>query len=197
MARGNMGSSPISVTSEHNPAAQDQSWGASHRLHSNRDYGRAFHRQQKAAGRMTVVLLSPRRNRADGRPSEARLGVMVAAKTVKTAVRRHQLKRWVRELVRTRLQSTLLGWDTVVLFRQDPPDAPDAHRRLDDEIVSLVTKALAAKPQPGSRGGGGRSGGSRGGGNRSSGNRSGGNGGSEKSGGEKSSSTNNRPQSTR
>jgi hypothetical protein len=73
------------------------------------------------------------------------------AKAVKTAVRRHQLKRWVRELFRIRLKAVLAGYDCVVLFRCDPPE--DAHVRLDDEIVGLVTRALAATATPGLRGG--------------------------------------------
>ena len=131
---------------EHNPA--DHAFGPNHRLHSNRDYGRVFHRQQKAAGRYTVVLLSPRGRKGS---QLARLGIMIGAKAVKTAVRRHQLKRWVRELFRTRLKETLTAHDCVVLFRSDPP--ADHHARLDEEIHGLVTKALAAQAQPGSRGG--------------------------------------------
>jgi len=139
------------VRSEHNPVS-DCAFGPEHRLHSNRDYGRVFHRQQKAAGKHTVVLLTsrPRRSGA-GTPQVGRLGVMIGAKAVKTAVRRHQLKRWMRELFRTRLKTILVGHDCVVLFRNNPPD--DCHARLDDEVVGLVTKALVATAQPGQRGG--------------------------------------------
>jgi ribonuclease P protein component len=135
------------VETEHNPAP-DATFPPTHRLHSNRDYGRIFHRQQKAAGRFTVVLVMPRHRK---QPQAARLGIMVGAKAVKTAVRRHQLKRWVRELFRIRLKAVLAGYDCVVLFRCDPPE--DAHVRLDDEIVGLVTRALAATATPGLRGG--------------------------------------------
>ena len=144
---------------EHNPAGG--AFGPAHRLHSNRDYGRVFHRQQKAAGRHTglvvswgislwvlVVLLMPRARKA---AQQARLGIMVGAKAVKTAVRRHQLKRWVRELFRTRLKSSLAGHDCVVLFRSNPPE--EAHTQLDEEISGLVAKALTAQAQPGQRGG--------------------------------------------
>ena len=131
---------------EHNPAGG--AFGPAHRLHSNRDYGRVFHRQQKAAGRHTVVLLMPRARKA---AQHARLGIMVGAKAVKTAVRRHQLKRWVRELFRTRLKSSLAGHDCVVLFRSNPPE--EAHTQLDEEISGLVAKALTAQAQPGQRGG--------------------------------------------
>lgn len=136
---------------EHNPAA-DSSFGPEHRLHSNRDYGRVFHRQQKAAGRHTVVLLMPRPRRSgSGSAQPGRLGVMIGAKAVKTAVRRHQLKRWLRELFRTRLKTALAGHDCVVLLRNNPPE--DCHTQLDDEVTALVTKALAATAQPGQRGG--------------------------------------------
>jgi ribonuclease P protein component len=120
-------------------------------LHSNRDFGRIMHRQQKAAGRHVVVLVLPRPRRLDPR---ARLGAMISTKVAPSAVRRHQLKRWVRELFRLRLKATLHGHDVVVLFRRDPP--ADAHRQLDDEISALVAKALAATADPGRRGGGGR-----------------------------------------
>ena len=138
------------METEHN-LTPDATFPPAHRLHSNRDYGRIFHRQQKAAGRFTVVLVMPRHRK---QPQAARLGIMVGAKVVKTAVRRHQLKRWVRELFRTRLKTVLAGHDCIVLYRCDPPE--DAHGRLDDEIVGLVAKALAATATPGQRGGGRR-----------------------------------------
>jgi ribonuclease P protein component len=136
------------VETEHN-LTPDATFAPAHRLHSNRDYGRIFHRQQKAAGRFTVVLVMPRHRK---QPQAARIGIMVGAKAVKTAVRRHQLKRWVRELFRTRLKTVLAGHDCIVLFRSDPPE--DAHRRLDEEIAALVAKALIATATPGQRGGG-------------------------------------------
>lgn len=114
-----------------------------HRLHTNGDYSRTFNRQQKAAGRHVVVLVNPRSRRSGGR---ARLGVMIPNKAVKTAVRRHQLKRWVRELFRRQLKGTLDGFDTVVLFRNDPP--ADSHGALDAEILTLVPKAIAGRPGP-------------------------------------------------
>lgn len=123
----------------------DQGHPPSHRLHDGRDFSRVFNRQQKCAGRHVVVLLRPRENRT----SAGRLGIMVAAKTVKTAVRRHQLKRWVRELFRTQLQQTLIGLDLVVLFRADPPE--HGHRELSGEISELAVRALTAKAQPGGR----------------------------------------------
>lgn len=112
------------------------------RFHHGRDFGRAFKRQQKAAGRHVVLLLAPR-GRHD---APARLGIMVSTKTAPLAVRRHQLKRWVRELFRLRLGALLSGHDAVVLFRADPP--VDGHRRLDEELLGLVPKALSAKPDP-------------------------------------------------
>ncbi len=140
------------MAAEHNPAesafAADCSFGPEHRLHSNRDYGRVFHRQQKVAGRHTVVLLLPRARK--GR-QEGRIGIMIGTKVAKTAVRRHQLKRWVRELFRCRLKASLAGYDCIVLFRSDPP--AECHARLDEELLGLVHKALTAPANPGQRGG--------------------------------------------
>lgn len=122
----------------------DGSFTPAMRLHDGRDYGRVFNRQQKAAGRHVVVLVRPR-DRRDG--ATGRIGVMVAVKTVPLAVRRHQLKRWVRELFRLRLKATLHGHDAVVLFRSDPP--ADGHAALDQEIELLAAKALAMPPVAG------------------------------------------------
>jgi ribonuclease P protein component len=124
----------------------DASFGPEHRLHDGRDYSRVFNRQQKAAGRHVVVLVRPRS------PKESqlgRLGVMIATKTADSAVRRHQLKRWIREIFRRELKTVAAGFDVVVLFRNDPP--PDAHQKLDDEIRHLLPKAIASAAQPGPR----------------------------------------------
>lgn len=137
------------------PARHGQSFPPAMRFHHGRDYGRLFHRQQKAAGRWVVVLVAPSRKQ----PALPRLGVMISTKAAKTAVRRHQLKRWVRELFRTRLVERLGQHDLVVLFRSDPP--ADAHAQLDQEILTLLPKALAQQSQP--RGRGGRGGPPRGG----------------------------------
>lgn len=124
----------------------DASFGPGHRLHDGRDYSRVFNRQQKAAGRHVVVLVRPRS------PKEApqgRVGVMIAVKTARLAVRRHQLKRWVRELFRVELKQVASGFDVVVLFRSDPP--AEAHQVIDQEIRQLLPKAMAANAQPGPR----------------------------------------------
>ena len=125
------------------PAGVDQTFPPYARLHTGRDYGRVFHRQQKAAGRFLVVLVSPRSKKAGRR---GRLGVMVSSKVAKTSVRRHQLKRWLREAFRTRHQERAAGFDVVALVRNDPP--PDAHRDLDAEFDRLLPKALAAPARP-------------------------------------------------
>jgi ribonuclease P protein component len=130
----------------------DASFGPAHRLHDGRDYSRVFNRQQKAAGRHIVVLARPRSAKE---PAHGRIGVMIAAKTARSAVRRHQLKRWVRELFRRELKASTAGFDLVVLFRSDPP--ADAHAALDQELRHLIPKAMAAAAQPGIRRGGGGS----------------------------------------
>lgn len=124
-------------------SSPDATFPARRRLRSNRDYARVMNRQQKAAGRHVVVLALPRPRHLDQR---SRLGIMVAVKTVPTAVRRHQLKRWVRELFRTRLQARAHGHDLVVLFRSDLP--PDGHALLDQEVLACSDRALAAAPGP-------------------------------------------------
>ena len=123
----------------------DSTFGPEHRLHDNRDYSRIFHRQQKAAGRHLVVLLRPRDRRE---APHARIGVMISAKTAPLSVRRHQLKRWVREAFRQHLKALLLGHDVVVLFRNNPPT--DAHAIIDAELRYLVPKALIVAASPGS-----------------------------------------------
>ena len=112
------------------------------RLHSGRDYSRIFNRQQKAAGKHVVVLACRRPPNAG---AAARLGIVVSVKAVKLSVRRHQLKRWVRELFRTRLKEAAIEHDIVVLFRRDVPE--DGHALLDNEIESLLPKALSAAPE--------------------------------------------------
>jgi ribonuclease P protein component len=124
----------------------DASFGSEHRLHDGRDYSRVFNRQQKAAGRHVVVLVRPRSPKES---PEGRVGVMVAVKTASLAVRRHQLKRWVRELFRRELKSIAVGHDVVVLFRNDPP--ADAHLVIDQEIRHLLPKAIQSAAQPGPR----------------------------------------------
>jgi ribonuclease P protein component len=112
------------------------------RVRKGFEYNRVFKRPQKAAGRHVVVLACRRDQQA-----VPRLGVIVPAKAVRAAVRRHQLKRWVRELFRTGMRARCGNHDVVVLFRADPP--ADGHRLLDDEISSLLPKALAAAPSAG------------------------------------------------
>lgn len=127
----------------------DLSFPLSARLRTGRDFTRVFNRQQKAGGKHVVALVRPQ-DRRDG-AVQPRLGIMVAVKTARLAVRRHQLKRWVRECFRTRLSGMLAGHDLVVLFRSDPT-GDDAHARLDEDLTHLVPKAMAAKPQPRSGG---------------------------------------------
>ncbi len=131
----------------------DRSFRPTARLHDGRDYSRVFNRQQKSAGAHVVVLL---RSRDPGKQRATspcgRLGIMVSTKAVASAVRRHQLKRWVRELFRVRLATLVSGFDMVVLFRRDLP--ADGHKLLDAEITEQATRALTALPQ----GSGGRRG---------------------------------------
>jgi ribonuclease P protein component len=122
------------------------------RLHHGGQFSRVFNHQQKAAGRHLVVLVRSRHPKGPQRP---RLGLMVPVKAIKLAVRRHQVKRWIRELFRLRLQDILGPHDLVVLLRADPP-AENGHAVIDAELLSLLPRALAAKPQTGGGRGRGR-----------------------------------------
>ena len=123
--------------------AGDQGLPPAARFHHGIDFTRAFDRGQKAGGRFCQVLLRPRGRHQDGSGRCARLGVMVSTKVAPLAVRRHALKRWVRELFRLRLKGRLDGWDCAVVFRTDPPD----HAVCDAEVLALVDRALGAKPE--------------------------------------------------
>ena len=123
----------------------DASFGPEHRFHDRRDYGRVFYRQQKAAGKYLVVLVLPR---PDWAPKRSRLGIMVSTKVHKRAVRRHAIKRWIREVFRCELQQAHPGHDVVVVVRRDPP--AEGYQSLRDELHRLLPKALAAQAKPGS-----------------------------------------------
>lgn len=121
----------------------DQGLPPAARFHHGIDFSRAFDRGQKAGGRCCQVLVRPRGRQGDGAARCGRLGVMVSTKVAPLAVRRHLLKRWVRELFRTRLKPRLEGWDCAVVFRSDPPD----HAACDAEVLALVERALGAKAE--------------------------------------------------
>lgn len=123
--------------------ATDLSLPPAARFHHGIDFSRAFDRGQKAGGRHCQVLLRPRGRQPDGSARCARLGIMVSTKVAALSVRRHTIKRWVRELFRTRLKGRLDGLDCAVVFRSDPPD----HAACDAEILALVERALVAKPE--------------------------------------------------
>ena len=125
------------------PAAGDRRLPPAARFHHGIDFSRAFDRGQKAGGRHCQVLLRPRGRQQDGRGRCARLGVMISTKVAPLAVRRHAVKRWVRELFRLRLKGRLDGWDCAVVFRSDPPD----HAACDAEVLALVERALVAKAE--------------------------------------------------
>lgn len=142
----------MSVVTADNPLdarAGDARFPHQARLHHGGDYNRVFHHQQKAAGRLAVVLVRERPRKGQ---QLARIGVMVPAKVIKTAVRRHQVKRWVREWFRTEMKSVFDHHDVVVLMRADPP-TENGHAILKSELAVLASKALAARAQPGQRGG--------------------------------------------
>lgn len=120
----------------------DQTLPPAARFHHGVDFSRAFDRGQKAAGRHLVVHLRPRGRTQEGAPRCARLGVMVSVKAVRLAVGRHAVKRWARELFRTRLKERLAGWDLMILLRSAPPD----HAAFTAETMQLLDRAQAAQP---------------------------------------------------
>jgi ribonuclease P protein component len=138
--------SPPPPTGNAEPVAADHPPAA--RIRHGGEFSRVFHQQQKAAGRFLVVLV--RRRGGAGPPRRARLGMMVAAKTVRTAVRRHAIKRWLREAFRTSLCQIAAGYDVVVLLRGDPVDH-GGHVLVRQEFAALLPQALAAVARPGAR----------------------------------------------
>ncbi len=126
---------------------KQESFSAAERFHTRRDYNAVMVRQQKAVGKYLIVLLSPRTGSSEESSSCARLGILVSKKINKRAVRRHQLKRWVREVFRRELKGQLAGYDVVVLFRRDPPDNDGTYARIRNECVKCSSEALLAKAQ--------------------------------------------------
>lgn len=125
----------------------DCSLGKEHRLRRRNDFKRVFRHQNKAAGKYVVVLTS-RHGQAYRGPG--RIGVVVSTKVAKLAVRRHQLKRWVREWFRQEVKPEIYGMDVVVLFRRNPPD--DGHQLVDKECQKLIPKAIKAADDYNKRG---------------------------------------------
>ncbi len=119
-----------------------------HRLRRRSDFRRIFSHQNKAAGKHCVVLVSRHGQKFRG---PGRLGIVVSTKIHKTSVRRHQLKRWVRELFRLEYKDLLNGMDLVVLFRRNPAD--DGHAALDEDIRGLIPRAIkvASDYKPGKK----------------------------------------------
>ena len=120
----------------------DFSFPICHRLRRRNDFKRVFRHQNKAAAKHVVVLVSRHGFKFRG---PGRLGVVVSSKVSKKAVRRHQLKRWVKELFRQELKQDSFGMDVVVLFRRDPPE--DGHEQLSQEIRSILPKAIKVADQ--------------------------------------------------
>jgi ribonuclease P protein component len=81
-----------------------------HRLTSAEQFSRVFSHPVKSSGYLITVLAST------SEISEARLGVVVAKKKIRTAVARNRIKRLVRESFRQHRQQ-LSGLDIVVLPR--------------------------------------------------------------------------------
>jgi len=121
----------------------DQGFGKDRRLRTGRDFGRVYHRHRRGRTRHLSLLLRARPRRG---PKRARIGIVVSTKVSKSAVRRHQLKRWGREYFRCHLKETLHGNDAILVLHREPP--PD-HAVFDREVAKAVERALAAEEEPG------------------------------------------------
>ena len=110
------------------------------RLISATDYQQVFKAPDLKAGQQEVLLLA-RRNDL----SHHRLGLAVAKKHIRTAVKRNQLKRLAREAFRT-LKTDKQGLDIVVLSRPGAAKADRAHlrRALDRQFQRLESRKGAA-----------------------------------------------------
>ena len=120
----------------------DFGFSVAHRLRRRNDFKRVFRHQNKAAAKHVVVLVSRHGFKFRG---PGRLGVVVSSKVNKRAVRRHQLKRWVKELFRLELKQQTFGMDVVVLFRRDPPES--GHAQIEKEIRQCLPKAIQVADQ--------------------------------------------------
>lgn len=89
----------------------DSSFGRDRRLLTKRDYNHVFNDAPIKHGNQAFLLLA--------KPSltpQSRLGLVIAKKYIKTAVRRNLVKRFARETFRTQNKSTL-PLDMVLLVR--------------------------------------------------------------------------------
>jgi ribonuclease P protein component len=106
------------------------------RVRTTREYNIARKYGQMAHGKYVSVTVTKR----VGKGSEkTRLGVVVSVKVSKSSPRRHQLKRWTREIFRNIIKHELSGFDVVVVFKTDPKVD---HSAVDADTLKTYRKAL-------------------------------------------------------
>jgi ribonuclease P protein component len=118
--------------------AGDQGLPRSTRVRTRREFGRAFHKSKRGYTKNLTIMLA---QHGSAWRKAARVGVVVSTKVSKSAVRRHQLKRWVREAFRLRIKARIFGNDLVVTLKTDP--GPD-HVAFDQELDRAIERAWNA-----------------------------------------------------
>jgi ribonuclease P protein component len=97
--------------------AQDFGFPAQYRLRTPADYQKVFSDPVKSSDKYFTVLA-----KVSSQP-QARLGLAIAKKSIKTAVARNRIKRTVRESFRLQRQQ-IANIDVVVLARREAAEAP-------------------------------------------------------------------------
>lgn len=122
-----------------------------HRMRKPGEFRRVL-RARRAAGTALLVVYCRRSGRADGR----HVGFVVPKRAVRLATRRNRVKRQLRHLMRTRVESLPPDADVVIRV------LPAAVGRTSGELAVALDRALrraldkASGPRSGSRAGAGR-----------------------------------------
>ena len=114
---------------------------SANRLKTQQHFRRVYQRGRRAAGRWLTVVVLPRGEAGNG----PRVGLSVS-KEHGGAVRRNKLKRLFREAFRLERHQMPDHVDLVMIPRRRDENFPLAELRR--ELVELLRKALASKPQP-------------------------------------------------
>jgi ribonuclease P protein component len=113
-----------------NTLTTDERFHTSFDYHVNRKYGVVAH------GKHVTITVS---KRVGKNKDKTRLGVVVSTKVSKSSPRRHELKRWTREVFRNTIKHEVRGYDVVVSFKTNPTVD---HATVDAEIVKVFRKAM-------------------------------------------------------
>lgn len=113
-----------------NTLTTEERFHTSFDYHVNRKYGAVAH------GKHVAVSVS---KRVGKKKDKTRLGIVVSVKVSKSSPRRHELKRWTRELFRNTIKHEVRGFDVVVSFKSNPTVD---HKTVDAEIEKVFRKAM-------------------------------------------------------